>query len=96
MFGVDQPHMVDHTSYTITTMKDVLTEARRTAKRSGEEAPDAAYKLNVFGNTYNLKLKKRSGLFAPGAKLVVREGNKTYTERVTGICTKSYGCVIGE
>ena len=27
-------------------------------------------------------MKKRSGLFAPGAKLVVREGNKTYTERV--------------
>ena len=30
-----------------------------------------------------LRLKKRSGLFAPGAKLVVREGNKTYTERVS-------------
>ena len=30
----------------------------------------------------NPRLKKRSGLFAPGAKLVVREGNKTYTERV--------------
>ena len=28
-------------------------------------------------------MKKRSGLFAPGAKLVVREGNKTYTERVS-------------
>ena len=60
-----RPHKVMHVhsilidkpffSYTITTMKDVLTEARRTAKRSGEEAPDAAYKLNVFGNTYNLK-----------------------------------------
>ena len=31
----------------------------------------------------NHRLKKRSGLFAPGAKLVVRVGNKTYTERVS-------------
>ena len=30
-----------------------------------------------------LRLKKRSGLFAPGARLVVKEGNKTYTERVS-------------
>ena len=28
-------------------------------------------------------MKKRSGLFAPGARLVVKEGNKTYTERVS-------------
>ena len=34
-------------------------------------------------NLLMIRLKKRSGLFAPGAKLVVREGNKTYTERVS-------------
>ena len=28
-------------------------------------------------------MTKRSGLFAPGAKLVVKEDNKTYTETVT-------------
>ena len=36
-------------------MEDVLHEAKTIAKRSGEEVPDAAFKLNVFGNTYNLK-----------------------------------------
>ena len=36
-------------------------------------------------NVQNSRLKKRSGLFAPGAKLVVREGNKTYTERVSSL-----------
>ena len=36
-------------------MENTVHKERAIAKRAGTEAPDAAYKLNVFGNTYNLK-----------------------------------------
>jgi hypothetical protein len=49
------PPSLPSCSYTITTLEDVLHEERATAKRAGTEVPDAAYKLNVFGNTYNLR-----------------------------------------
>ena len=42
-------------SYTITALHDVTHEEVARAKRADTQAPDAAFKLNVFGNTYNLK-----------------------------------------
>merc|ERR1711962_670766 len=86
MFGVTDPNQVEKDSYHLTTMTNVLEEAHAMAKRSGEQPPDAAYKLSAFGNSYNLKLMKRSSLVKPGAKVVLRDkaenGTHIYTEWV--------------
>merc|ERR1712106_533000 len=64
-------------------MTNVVHEEKAKAKRSGEPEPDAAYNLDVFGNSYNLRLKRNTDLLAPNAKLVIKDGNHTYTQRIT-------------
>jgi len=82
-FGVSDPDRVDHNSYSVVQMVDTVHLEREVAKRSGEPQPDAAFSLPAFGNKYNLKLKRNTDLIAPNAKLVIKDGNHTYTERVT-------------
>jgi len=82
-FGVSDPDKVDHDSYSIVQMINTVHAEKEKAKRSGEPEPDAAYSLDAFGNNYNLKLKRNTDLIASNAKLVIKDGNHTYTERVT-------------
>ena len=70
-------------SYSIVQMINTVHAEKEKAKRSGEPEPDAAYSLDAFGNNYNLKLKRNTDLIASNAKLVIKDGNHTYTERVT-------------
>ena len=70
-------------SYSIVQMINTVHSEKEKAKRSGEPEPDAAYSLDAFGNQYNLRLKRNTDLVAPNAKLVIKDGNHTYTERVT-------------
>ena len=53
------------------------------AKRAGEQEPDAAFRMDILGTTYNLRLKRSEGLVAAGAKVVIHEGDHTFTQRVT-------------
>ena len=64
-------------------MVDTVHAESEKAKRSGEPEPDAAYSLGAFGRQYNLRLMRNTDLLAPHAKLVIKDGNHTYTERVT-------------
>ena len=70
-------------SYSIVQMINTVHSEKELAKRSGEPEPDAAYSLDAFGNQYNLRLMRNTDLIAPNAKLVIKDGNHTYTERVT-------------
>merc|ERR1719348_2196612 len=82
-FGVTDPGKVDHQSYMIVEMTNVLAEERERAKRSGERPPDRAFRVSAFGSTYNLRLKKNKNLVADNATITIKEGNHTYTEHVT-------------
>ena len=55
MFGSPDPATVDSSQYMLVAMQDVTHQERLRAKRSGEEEPDAAFKLDMFGNEYNMR-----------------------------------------
>ena len=46
---------VDSSQYMLVAMQDVTHQERLRAKRSGEEEPDAAFKLDMFGREYNMR-----------------------------------------
>ena len=55
MFGSPDPATVDRSQYVLVALHDVTHQERLRAKRSGEEEPDAAFKLDMFGTEYNMR-----------------------------------------
>ena len=55
MFGSPDPATVDSSQYMLVAMQDVTHQERLRAKRSGEEEPDAAFKLDMFRREYNMR-----------------------------------------
>ena len=55
MFGSPDPATVDRSQYMLVALHDVTHQERLRAKRSGEEEPDAAFKLDMFGTEYNMR-----------------------------------------
>ena len=55
MFGSPDPATVDRSQYVLVALHDVTHQERARAKRSGEEEPDAAFKLDMFGTEYNMR-----------------------------------------
>ena len=55
MFGSQDPDTVDRSQYVLVALQDVTHQERARAKRSGEEEPDAAFKLDMFGTEYNMR-----------------------------------------
>lgn len=82
-FGTDSPDQVSKDQYKIVLIKNVMHEEHEKAKRSGKAAPDASYKLNVFGNNYNLRLKRNAKLVAPNATLLIQDGPSTNVSKMS-------------
>jgi len=76
-FGVHHPSHVDSVQYQVVEVENTLHTESRIAKRNGEQPPDAAYKVNVFGNTYNLRLKRNGNLLARDLVYTVVDGPRT-------------------
>ena len=55
MFGSPDPATVDRSQYMLVALHDVTHQERLRAKRSGEQEPDAAFKLDMFGREYNMR-----------------------------------------
>ena len=55
MFGSPDPATVDSSQYVLVALHDVTHQERDRAKRSGEEEPDAAFKMDMFGTEYNMR-----------------------------------------
>ena len=55
MFGTEDPQAVDTSQYVVVALHNTLHQERDKAKRNGEKEPDAAFKLDMFGNEYNMR-----------------------------------------
>ena len=55
MFGTQDPSEVDSSQYMLVAMHNTVHQEKERAKRNGEKEPDAAFKLAMFGNEYNMR-----------------------------------------
>jgi len=76
-FGVQHVDHVQPDKYEVAMLYNTVHIEREISKRSGEELPDAAYKVAVFGNTYNLRLKRNANMLAENLTFTVVDGPKT-------------------